>query len=135
MGVDREVAACLQRKARTAERDDRQIWRTAGFPLLASIHWRCLCNRPRILPSQFCEMHNIHILRQSGEVWSLGCALHNVRREIREFYFTIYLIYYKKLISLRSQTEIWCNGSTTDFGSVCLGSNPGISTKADATVM
>ena len=26
--------------------------------------------------------------------------------------------------------EIWCNGSTTDFGSVCPGSNPGISTKA-----
>ncbi len=25
--------------------------------------------------------------------------------------------------------EIWCNGSTTDFGSVCPGSNPGISTK------
>ena len=24
--------------------------------------------------------------------------------------------------------EIWCNGSTTDFGSVCPGSNPGIST-------
>ncbi len=29
---------------------------------------------------------------------------------------------------MRSGTEIWCNGSTTDFGSVCLGSNPGIST-------
>ena len=26
--------------------------------------------------------------------------------------------------------EILCNGSTTDFGSVCPGSNPGISTKA-----
>lgn len=25
--------------------------------------------------------------------------------------------------------EIWCNGSTTDFGSVCGGSNPPISTK------
>lgn len=25
--------------------------------------------------------------------------------------------------------EIWCNGSTTDFGSVCPGSNPGISTR------
>ena len=30
---------------------------------------------------------------------------------------------------MRSQIEIWCNGSTTDFGSVCLGSNPGISTQ------
>ena len=28
--------------------------------------------------------------------------------------------------------EILCNGSTTDFGSVCPGSNPGISTKAKA---
>ena len=25
--------------------------------------------------------------------------------------------------------EIWCNGSTTDFGSVCPSSNLGISTK------
>ena len=25
--------------------------------------------------------------------------------------------------------EILCNGSTTDFGSVCPGSNPGISTQ------
>ena len=24
--------------------------------------------------------------------------------------------------------ELWCNGSTTDFGSVCLGSNPDSST-------
>jgi hypothetical protein len=24
--------------------------------------------------------------------------------------------------------ELWCNGSTTDFGSVCLGSNPSSST-------
>ena len=29
----------------------------------------------------------------------------------------------------RYSTEIWCNGSTTDFGSVCSGSNPDISTK------
>lgn len=27
-------------------------------------------------------------------------------------------------------TEIWCNGSTTDFGSVCRGSNPLISTRS-----
>ena len=25
--------------------------------------------------------------------------------------------------------ELWCNGSTTDSDSVCLGSNPGSSTK------
>ena len=25
--------------------------------------------------------------------------------------------------------DLWCNGSTTDFGSVCLGSNPGRSTR------
>ena len=34
------------------------------------------------------------------------------------------------MVPLRSGIEIWCNGSTTDFGSVCPGSNPGISTKA-----
>ena len=27
-----------------------------------------------------------------------------------------------------SGIELWCNGSTTDFGSVCLGSNPSSST-------
>ena len=26
--------------------------------------------------------------------------------------------------------DTWCNGSTTDFGSVCPGSNPDISTNA-----
>ena len=34
----------------------------------------------------------------------------------------------KKILSLHPGIEIWCNGSTTDFGSVCPGSNPGIST-------
>ncbi len=29
--------------------------------------------------------------------------------------------------------EIWCNGSTTDFGSVCPSSNLGISTKNHIT--
>ncbi len=28
--------------------------------------------------------------------------------------------------------EVWCNGSTTDFGSVCPGSNPGTSTEKAA---
>ena len=26
-------------------------------------------------------------------------------------------------------TELWCNGSTTDFGSACVGSNPASSTE------
>ena len=26
--------------------------------------------------------------------------------------------------------EAWCNGSTTDFGSVCPGSSPGVSTSS-----
>ena len=30
-----------------------------------------------------------------------------------------------------SQIEIWCNGSTTDSGSVSEGSSPSISTKFD----
>lgn len=38
-----------------------------------------------------------------------------------------------KKIQLILQTKIkidpWCNGSTADFGSACLGSNPGGSTK------
>lgn len=28
-----------------------------------------------------------------------------------------------------AKIDLWCNGSTTDFGSVCLGSNPGRSTQ------
>ena len=28
----------------------------------------------------------------------------------------------------------WCNGSTTDFGSVCLGSNPGETTLQKANI-
>ena len=36
----------------------------------------------------------------------------------------------KKILSLHPGIEIWCNGSTTDFGSVCPGSNPGISTES-----
>ena len=34
----------------------------------------------------------------------------------------------KNIVYLRLGIELWCNGSTTDFGSVCPGSNPGSST-------
>ena len=33
------------------------------------------------------------------------------------------------IFALHLAIELWCNGSTTDFGSVCLGSNPSSSTK------
>ena len=33
-----------------------------------------------------------------------------------------------------SFNEVWCNGSTTDFGSVCSGSNPLTSTNANVVV-
>ena len=39
-----------------------------------------------------------------------------------------YLQINKKIVSLHLGIEIWCNGSTTDFGSVCSGSNPDIPT-------
>ena len=29
-----------------------------------------------------------------------------------------------KILTLRPGIDLWCNGSTTDFGSVCRGSNP-----------
>ena len=32
-------------------------------------------------------------------------------------------------VNLKIEDDQWCNGSTTDFGSVSLGSNPGWSTK------
>ena len=31
--------------------------------------------------------------------------------------------------------ELWCNGSTTDSDSVCLGSNPGSSTKDSLLIL
>ena len=34
----------------------------------------------------------------------------------------------QRLLSEIFEIELWCNGSTTDFDSVCLGSNPGSST-------
>ena len=46
------------------------------------------------------------------------------------FYFSFVRINF--FIPLRPNLKfvLWCNGSTTDFGSVCLGSNPGGTTKA-----
>lgn len=32
-------------------------------------------------------------------------------------------------VSVKKQIVQWCNGSTADFGSACLGSNPGWTTK------
>ena len=34
-----------------------------------------------------------------------------------------------RVFLLLQEIEVWCNGSTTDFGSVSLGSNPGTLTK------
>ena len=34
----------------------------------------------------------------------------------------------QKLHIFAAGIEVWCNGSTRDFGSLCPGSNPGIST-------
>ena len=49
--------------------------------------------------------------------------------------FLIFLHFMKTVVNLQSRfdgdwnsTEIWCNGSTTDSGSVSEGSNPSIST-------
>ncbi len=49
-------------------------------------------------------------------------------------FFLQYSLYIKKkVVHLQShsgQIEIWCNGSTTDSGSVSEGSSPSISTKS-----
>ncbi len=43
---------------------------------------------------------------------------------------------FKKNVFLRPQLmkgiELWCNGSTTDFGSACVGSNPASSTEGNS---
>ena len=45
--------------------------------------------------------------------------------------FSIFRLIYIQIVHLYYLgTEIWCNGSTRDFGSLCTGSNPVISTKA-----
>ena len=41
----------------------------------------------------------------------------------------IWFIFHWPLFLHSFWIELWCNGSTTDFGSVCLGSNPSSSTK------
>ena len=38
------------------------------------------------------------------------------------------------IISIALYLEIWCNGSTTDFGSVSTGSNPVISTNSSIDI-
>jgi hypothetical protein len=42
----------------------------------------------------------------------------------------IWCIFALPLFLQSFRIELWCNGSTTDFGSVCLGSNPSSSTKS-----
>ena len=43
---------------------------------------------------------------------------------------------FKKSVFLRPDLmkgiELWCNGSTTDFGSACVGSNPASSTEGNS---
>ena len=44
------------------------------------------------------------------------------------FFLQNILVYQKKAVLLQShlwKIAQWCNGSTTDSGSVCLGSSPG----------
>ena len=39
------------------------------------------------------------------------------------------------VLKLVRTDELWCNGSTTDSDSVCLGSNPGSSTKDSLLIL
>lgn len=75
---------------------------------------------------QFIKANRIQILR-----------IFNLRAGFRVKIF-LYKIGWNKIISIfarrfkRMVIVPWCNGSTTDFGSVCLGSNPGGTTKNPA---
>ena len=53
----------------------------------------------------------------------------NKKNQIKEIEYKRYCILQKLFIPLLCDNEIWCNGSTTDFGSVSQGSNPCIPTK------
>jgi hypothetical protein len=44
------------------------------------------------------------------------------------FIFALLLAEAPAAAKRKLRIELWCNGSTTDFGSVCLGSNPSSST-------
>ena len=56
---------------------------------------------------------------------------------LKKIFFIQYTIYVEKkcifAAELMIKDELWCNGSTTDFGSACVGSSPASSTEKTLT--
>ena len=48
--------------------------------------------------------------------------------QTQTYYFSKFFPSSKKIVNLQTGIEVWCNGSTTDFGSASSGSSPDIST-------
>ena len=57
-----------------------------------------------------------------------------MHKKIRKIFLFFYCRIQKKRIFAADLDVQWCNGSTTDSGSVSLGSNPGWTTKTKAAV-
>ena len=70
-----------------------------------------------------------------GNLWSITTFLHFFCRKIWWFQKKAVILHRFREIGarlLRIERGIfakWCNGSTTDSGSVCLGSSPGLATQ------
>ena len=120
MGMAGKMVQCATRNPSETKRAHRQIRRMVGPDCMGSIHRRRHRNCTRIL-SHPPRLDNAP--SSCGQIRTIPCMEPYIR--------TILMILqiYKIIVSLQLGTELWCNGSTTDFGSVCPGSNPGSSTR------
>ena len=77
------------------------------------------------------DMHqliNFELYLNTVELWTVDLPIKNLVHLCRAFIFALLLKDQGVIPDQVVNLELWCNGSTTDFGSVCLGSNPSSST-------
>ena len=122
LGMDRKMVQGQARDSSETEREDRQMGCMAGPDSMDSVYWRCHSHRTRILQDTPGLDNGSSSYRQIRQIPSLESHLRivlipDLQKSKNRYIFA-------------DGIEILCNGSTTDFGSVCPGSNPGISTKA-----
>ena len=122
LGMDRKVVQGQAGDSAEAEGENRQMGRLAGSDSMDSVHRGCHSHRIGILQDtpgvddgtsadrQICEIPRL-------ESYLRSILIPDLQKSKNRYIFA-------------TGIEILCNGSTTDFGSVCPGSNPGISTKA-----
>ena len=102
-----------------AEGKDRQIWSLAGSYRLDTVHRRYHRHRSGILQDTSwldnASASGGKIRQISGMEPDIRAVLNNLQNSKNSNIFA-------------DGIELWCNGSTRDFGSLCPGSNPGNST-------